>query len=199
MRTRFKLFIVSFALLSCARIPSQSIPLMDALIAEGERMHTLNRLFLDEMFDEKGRMVDEFIQKEYTPWFIGEFQKRIPANVDVKAELPGIIAAITPRIAARRDSMQSALETQRRKLVEKLNNDYSAFKNGAASIRKLLDSAIKVDKEREALYGQVKALSNNSLDMQKVEGFLDEFVTKGGKLGEDISQLENSINTILNK
>ena len=115
-------------------------------------MHALNKGLLDQMFKDKRRKIDEFIENEYTPTFISNFQKRIPANVDVKAELPGIIASITPRIAARRDSMQVALEIQRIKLDNKLDQDYEAFKTGMNSIRRLLDSAVKVDKERDVLY-----------------------------------------------
>lgn len=194
----FYLVIFSFIIYSCAKIPSQSITLMEALTEEGARMHSLNTRLLDKMFKEKSEKIDAFIKDVYTPKFIENFIKLIPKDTDLKKELPDIIAAITPKINARRDSMQDALEIQRRKLTTKLEKDFQEFNLAAVTLKRLLNSAIKVDKEREELLQQIKTLSGGKIDLEKIESKLDEYTKKAGNAGAEISNLDSSIDQILN-
>lgn len=199
MKHPFKVFFIVMALSSCAKIPVQSVNLMDALAEEGHRMHQVNLAFLNSIFKAKKEKVDEFIKTEYSPYYIANFQKNIPKDADVKAELPNIMNAIAPKIAARRDSMQAALEDQRIKLVIKLEQDYKTFESAASELRRLLVSAAQVNKEQQLLFSKTKELSKGTLDLDAVEGSIDRFIKSGSNFSNDISDLNTAINSIIKK
>ncbi|MCW3110383.1 MAG: hypothetical protein JWQ09_4889 [Segetibacter sp.] len=199
MRHAFKVFFIVFTLSSCAKIPIQSVNLMDALAEEGNRMHQINMAFLNSIFKAKKEKVDEFIRTQYAPKFIADFQKNIPKDADVKAELPNIMNAIAPKIAERRDAMQSALEDQRIKLASKLELDYKTFESAAEDLRTLLVSAAEVDKGRQQLMNKTKALSKGTIDLNAVEGSIDRFIISGGNFSNDLSDLNTAINSIIKK
>ena len=98
MKTKFLVLAMAILFASCARIPIQSIDLVTIIHDEGERMHQLNTALTNNLFTEKRTKIDDFIRLEYTPNFIGEFTARIPENIDVKQELPGILASMIPVI-----------------------------------------------------------------------------------------------------
>ena len=199
MRHFFKVFALIVTFSSCAKIPIQSVNLMDAVAEEGYRMHHLNLVLLNGIFKSKKEKVDEFIKTEYSPYYIAAFQKNIPAGTDLKAELPNIMNAIAPRIAARRDSMQTALEEQRIKLTNKLDVDFKAFESATSELRRLLVSAAEVDKQKQLLFTKTRELSKGALDLGAVEGPIDRFIKSGGNFGNDLSDLNNAINTIIKK
>lgn len=199
MKHVFKVFILVVTFSSCTRIPIQSVNLMDALVDEGNRMHEINLVFLNGIFKSKKEKVDEFIKTEYSPYFISAFQKNIPAGTDLKTELPNIMNAIAPRIAARRDSMQTALEEQRIKLTNKLEQDFKAFESASSELRRLLVSAAEVDKQKQLLFSKTKELSKGALDLNAVEGSIDRFIKSGGNFSNDVTDLNNAINTIIKK
>ena len=191
------LFIVILS--SCATIPPQSISLTDAIIDEGQRMHELNITLLNKMFKEKRERVDLFIENEYTPKFLDEFKSRIPAGVDVEAELPNILKSLIPQINKRRDDMQSALEEQRIKLVTKLEQDYKVYRNATSELKELLKSAVKVTKARQDIFDRAKELTNNRIDLNQVENAIDSFIIDAGNVGENVIKLNDNINSIINQ
>ncbi len=195
-----KIFLVlTFIFFSCgATIPPQSINLTDAISEEGKRMHQLNLALLNKMFKEKRERIDDFIKNEYTPQYLEGFKKRIPEGVNVDEELPNILAAIIPEINSRRDMMHSALENQRVKLVTKLDEDYKAYEDAALKLRKLLESAVKLDKENQKLFSQVRELSDNKIDLNKVENSINTFILDAGDVSQNILKLNESINSFIN-
>lgn len=198
MRNWLYLLLIPLLLNSCASIPVESVQLTDAILKEGKRMHQLNLTLLNKMFDEKRTAIDTFIKNTYTPQYLEIFKKKIPAGVDVNKELPNILNAIIPVINARRDTMQSALEEQRIKLVTKLNQDYEIYNQAGVDLRSLLSSAVKVNKQRRAIYGTVSSLSNNSVNLNKVEASLDTFINNAGDVGAGVNQLNTAINNMIN-
>lgn len=197
IRIIFPVFV--FLLLSCAKMPLQTITLTDAIIDEGERMHNLNILLINKMFAEKREKIDEFIKTEYTPTYMENFKKNIPAGVDFDKELPNILQSIIPELNSRRDMMQSALEEQRVKILAKLEEDYKVFSESSSELRNLIESNTKVNEERRKVFEQVKALTNNKLDFNQVDTELDSFIIKAGNIGTNINDLNNKINSLLNK
>lgn len=191
----FLLFIVSIA--SCAKLPPQTITLTDAIINEGERMHELNIRLLNKMFDEKREKIDAFIKNDYTPKFLAEFNARIPDGTDYKEEFPDMIQSIIPQINDRRDQMQAALESQRLKLVEQLNKDYQTFEKATRELKNLIKSAIKVDEERKEAFQQLNDLTENQIDLNQIETEIDKFILKSGDVGDNINELNNTINSLL--
>ena len=182
----------------CATLPLQTVTLADSIINEGQRMHNLNILLTNKMFQDKREKIDEFIKKEYTPKYMDEFRKKIPAGVDFEKEFPNIIQSIIPEINSRRDIMQSALEDQRIKILTKLDADYKAFEEASFELKNLIESNIKVNEERRKVFEQIKSLTNNNLDFNQVETEIDKFIIKAGDMSGNINDLNSSINSLLN-
>lgn len=199
MKSPIYILVLTFIFYSCAAtIPPQSITLTDAISEEGKRMHQLNLALLNNMFKVKRESIDSFIKNEYTPKYLEEFKKRIPEGVNVDAELPNMLAAVIPEINSRRDMMQSALENQRIKLVTKLEDDFKTYEDATLNLRKLLESAVKLDEENQKLYSQVYELSGNKIDLNKVENSINDFILDSGDVSQNILKLNESINSIIN-
>jgi hypothetical protein len=188
---------------SCAKIPVQSIQLADAIAAEGARMHSLNLALLDQMFREKKAAVDSFIRNQYTPAFIENIKKAIPASMSVQDALAPVLQRALPLINLRRDSLINTLEEQRVKLLSKLEADYQDYEQANKSLRDLLESAVNIDKEKQGLYDTAKQLSNNHIDLYSIDGALDRFIVSAGSMSgnvaDGISKLNEYINKLLNK
>ena len=198
MKKSIYLFCV-VALASCAKLPIQTNTLTDAIINEGKRMHELNLSLLNKIFNEKRDKIDVFIKNEYTPKYLEEFKKNIPIGTDYEQEFPNMIQRIVPKISSRRDMMQSALESQRIKLVTKLNADYKMFEVASMELRNLIESVIKVNEARKKAFEQVKGLTQNRIDLNQIETELDKFIIKSGDIGGNINELNSTINSLLNK
>jgi hypothetical protein len=159
----------------------------------------INLTLLNEIFNGKRGKIDDFIKTQYSPKFTSDFQKNIPADADIKSQLPNIINAITPKITERRDAMQNALEEQRIKLIAKLELDYKTFESAVMELRKLIVSTTKVNSEKEALFNKTRELSKGTIDLNAVENSIDRFINSGGDFGNELSTLNDSINTIIKK
>lgn len=182
----------------CAKIPAGSVTLADALQKEGERMHTLNLSLVNRMFSDKREAIDRFINGEYTLTVADNFIKKVQTT-DFKKDFPEMVQALLPEINARRDSLVKVLELQREKITDKLNTDFNAFNTAAVSLKLMLQSAVKLNKEQQALFDQVKTLSNTRIDLVSIEGALDRFVNSAGNVGGKIVDIDSSINNILKK
>ena len=193
----FLLFVI--VLSSCAKLPVHTITLTEAVIDEGKRMHELNLVLINKMFAEKRDKIDIFIKNEYTPKFLEEFRSRIPEGTNYEEEFPNMIESIIPKINSRRDMMQSALENQRIKIITKMNADYKAFEEASMELKSLVESAVKVNEERKKAFQKVKGLTGNKIDLNQIETELDEFIIKSGDVSGNINNLNNSINSLLNK
>ncbi len=189
---------VSLLFISCAKLPIQSVDAIDIMIAEGKRMHELNIALVNEMFHLKRETIDNFIKNEYTPNFINVFTSKIPPNTDLKAELPNMLKSIIPVINARRDSMQSALEINRIKLITKLGEDYNDYSIVSIELKSLMVSAIKVDEARKKFFEEVKTYSKGKIDMNAIDGSLDKFILNSGSVSDGLLKLNESFDNIIN-
>jgi hypothetical protein len=200
MKSIFKLAFLILFFLGCAKIPVQSVMLADALKVEGERMHKLNLTLLNRTFSAKRSEIDKFINDEYAPEVIKNFINIINTNqpgTDFKKEFPELMQAIMPKINARKDSLMNALEVQKGKIIDKLDADYKVFDNAALELKNLLESAVKIDKEKQALLNNAKELSNNKIDFNRLENAFDKFITSTGNVSANVVALNNDINEIL--
>ena len=191
------LVMLLLLLQSCIRIPSESVSLADALQTEGARMHTLNLSLLDNIFIEKQKAIAKFITDEYAPGAIKNFVSILPDTTNYKADFAKLMLAIQPQIDKRKDSLLTALETQRKKLVDKLNTDYKVFDSAASALKNLLVSAVKIDKEKQALIDKAKSLSNNKIDLSNAESILDKFINSAGSVSGNIVTLNDQINQLI--
>ena len=189
--------IICITLVSCARVPIQAVELSGALQDEADRMHRLNLSLVDNMFKEKTYLVNEFIRTEYTPVYIENFKKALPANTDYKADFAEMMEAIYPRINATKDSLINVLGEQRSEIVNKLNLDYKIFNSAFTDLQALLKSANKLSQQKTDVYAQLKTLSGNRLDLGSVDKALDNFITKGGSIANNATLLSNTIQSLL--
>lgn len=195
-----KLSLLLFFLISCAKIPVQSVALADALQVEGERMHRLNTIFLNRIFLSKRDEIEKFMKEEYAPMVVQNMMKGVNEaefKANLKTDLPEFTSAVTSVVNNRRDSLVTALELQKEKIVEKLDADYAVFNTAALELKRLLESAVKVDKEKQALFAQAKTLSNNRIDFTSLEAAIDKFIHSGGNVGSNVQNLNNVINQLL--
>ncbi len=199
MKIKSFLFALILLIASCAKLPIQSLNLIDAISTEGKRMHQINLSMANKMFNEKRERIDEFIKNEYTPKFIEEFTKKIPAGTDLTNEMPNMMKSIIPKIMERRDAMQNALEVNRIKVIEKLDQDYKEYETACSELKKLLESAIKVNDERKKLLQKTQELTGNKIDFDQIGSQIDKFILNAGDLGENINGLNDGVNKILNK
>ena len=96
-------------------------------MSEGTRMHSLNVLLLNEIFNQKKKELDLFFETEYTPLIVKNFLSKVDLEALPKEELPGMIASISARVSKVRDSKQLELEQERLKLLGELNTDHQKF------------------------------------------------------------------------
>lgn len=195
---RFLLLPIFLFFLSCASIPEETLTLSNAVIAEGERMHKLNISLVNSIFNDKRVKIDDFIKNEWTPAFLEEFQSRVPAGTDYQAEFPDMMEAVMAQTVVRRNTMQSALEKQRVKIITKLNEDYAAYQEAASALHELIESGIKVNEERRKALEKVTTITNGKIDVDKIETELDKFILNAGDVGQSINDLNNSIDSIIN-
>lgn len=188
----FLLFLVS-----CARVPVQSIELSEALRDEGERMHQLNLVLVDRVFQEKRYLINEFITKEYTPEYVNNFKKLVPPGTDYEENFGEIMQAIYPRINARRDSLFMALEEQKGIIIGELNKDFKVYSNAFTVLQNLLRSASALNDKRTEVYQQIKELTGSRLDLLAIDRALNNFIKGAGHVGDKVVLLNNTINEIL--
>ncbi len=187
----------SLQLISCARMPVQTIELSHALKDEGQRMHEMNVLLVEYVFNEKKHLVNEFINNEYSPALIENFKTLLPPGTDVKKDLVEIMQAINPKIAERRDSLLQVLQQQKNAITQKLNTDYKVYAETFVAMQNLLVSAGRLNSQREDVYAKVKALSNNRINLQGIDNALNQFIKGAGAVGEKSVLLASTVQTFL--
>ena len=196
---KLKNWLIIFLLsgVSCAKVPVQTVELSQALKAEGSRIHEMNLSLVEYVFNEKKHLVNEFIANEYSPAFIENFVRRLPPDIDLKRELPEIIAAINPRIDARRDSLISVLQDEKMAVIQQLNRDYTVYNEAFTALQNLLASASKLNSSRTSVYDDIKKLSSNRINLQGINHALDSFIKGAGTVGEKTVVLTSAIQTFL--
>jgi len=197
MRKKVLPLILIFFLAACAKIPVQSIVLADAIKEEGLRMHKINLAMINNIFDSKKKDVNEFIENTYTPAYLENFKKILPVTTDYKKEFNDIFQAALPEINLAKDSLLNALEDQRKKIINKLNEDYKVFENATDELNKLLSSAVNLNASRQDIYNQAKTLSKGKIDISAVESALEKFLQKGGDVSKNIIALDKDMDSII--
>lgn len=189
--------IAVLQLTSCARVPVQAVTLSAVLKDEGERMHNMNVMLVDYVFNEKKHLINEFIHNEYSPALIENFKALLPPGTDVKKDLVEIMQAINPKIEERRDSLTMVLQHQKNAITQKLNEDYKTYEQAFSAMQNLLLSASKLNSEREQVYENVKRLSNNRINLQGIDAALNQFIQGAGSVAEKTALLTSTVQTFL--
>jgi hypothetical protein len=205
MRNKYSFFLLLLILGlgsiigSCTRIPLQSITLSERIQEEGARMHQLNLLLIQQLFSEKKARVNDFIKNEYTPSIIHKMTSDLDEDLDVKSELPQIMAAALPMINERQYAMQMALDSAKIKIVDQLNADFTKYNMANAEMKKLLESAVKLNEEKKQLLNQSNWFKRKGIDYDQLAELLDRFIYSSGNIGGLIVNLNKDLNKVLNQ
>ncbi|HEY1022437.1 MAG: hypothetical protein ACO1NX_10025 [Chitinophagaceae bacterium] len=191
--------LACFFFFSCARIPVQSVSLMEAVETEGARMHSINMALLHSMFREKKEMISTFIENEYTPALVENFKKQLPASADYKTDFAEMVQSLIPHINARKDSLLRALDEEQFKIMEQMQTDYAVYQEAVGELKRLLTSAAKIDAEKKALFDTARQITNNRVNLAEIEAALDSFIISGGSVGSNVQKLSQTVNSFLKK
>ena len=197
---KFLCSVCILCMLSCAKLPVQSVNLMQQIKDEGQRMHKLNLAYVNMMFESQNAEVDSFMKKEYIPEFLGKIKEGFDANdkrIDMNEHWPEVFPKIVPVINSVRDSLRNALVTNKEKIVTMLNGDYQFYNQACDAQINLLSSATKLNNSTRQIFNSLlgKATSNK-IDLSTLEQKLDGFLKKGEGIAQKILFLNDSVQTL---
>ncbi|WP_046744264.1 hypothetical protein [Kordia zhangzhouensis] len=176
----FIVIIIGIIISSCASIPASTATLSEEVISEAAEMHKLNIALINQLFDERKDKVNDFINNQYIPTFVKNFEAKIPPNVDVKAELPNILKSVMPVISRKRDSLHTLLDNQRNQILTSLNDSYSNYQRASGTLQNLITSAVKLKQSEANTLAQIESLTKTNLNVNKIENHLDSLLIKTG-------------------
>ena len=182
---------------SCTRIPLQSITLSEKIQEEGERMHRLNLLLVQQVFAEKKNRVNDFIQKEYTVKIVAKMTEDLDDETDPKSVLPEMMAAALPLITERQYAMQLALDSAKIKLLDQLNADFKQYQLATSEMKKLLESAVKLSESKKELLNQSNWLNKKGINYDALSELLDRFIQSSGNIGGLVVNLNKDLEKII--
>lgn len=198
MNRMYRIYVCCcLALVSCAKIPVQSVTLSESISKEGQRMHELNIALLNSMYQEKRQKINDFIRNDYTPWFSNQIVQGITDSVDLKKDLPQILSKALPVLSAQIAEKQAALEASRAMLLDQLNADFLVYQSACNELTYLLKSAVKVNDARSKLFNRAAALTGKPINFDSLNLILDRFIADKGELGQNIETLNKSIRKII--
>jgi hypothetical protein len=196
----FNAFTISLVITmaSCAKLPVQSVNLMQQIKDEGQRMHKLNIAYVNLMFDSKNAAVDSFMKHEYIPEFIGNIKKGMDANgIDMSEQWTEVFPKMVPLVNAVRDSLRTALATNKQKVVGKLNEDYEFYKQACDAQIGLLSSAAKLNNTSKQIFNSLAGkITNNKIDLALLEQKLNGFLKEGDSIAQKILFINDAVQTI---
>lgn len=184
-------------LAACTRIPLQTITLSEKIQEEGERMHRLNILLVHQVFAEKKNRVNDFIQKEYTAKIVAKMTDDLDDETDPKSVLPEMMAAALPLITERQYTMQLVLDSAKTKLLDQLNADFKQYQLATTEMKKLLESAVKLNESKKQLLNQSQWLNKKGINYDQLAELLDRFIQSSGNIGGMVGNLNKDLEKIL--
>ena len=190
--------VLVITMASCAKLPVQSVNLMQQIKDEGQRMHKLNVAYVNLVFENKNAAVDSFMKNEYIPEFIGNIKKGVEANgIDMNEEWPQVFPKIVPLVNAVRDSLRTALVNNKLKIVGKLKEDFEFYKQACDAQIGLLSSATKLNSSSKQIFNTLAGkITGNKVDLSMLEQKLDGFLKGGESIAQKILFLNDAVQTI---
>ncbi len=193
-------FAFLLCLASCVKLPVNSVSLMQQIKDEGQRMHKLNLAYVNLLFENKKAAADTFMEKEYIPAYMQRVKELFDEN-DTKVDNSNwqtIFPQMIPHINAARDSLQRALITNKNKITDRLNEDYSFYKQACDAQIGLLSSAVKLNNtSRQIFNNAVSKLSGGKTDLTQLEQTLDNVLKKGSTIAEKVLGINDAVQSFI--
>jgi hypothetical protein len=195
----FCVLIAAITLFSCAKLPVQSVNLMQQIKDEGTRMHKLNVAYVNLFFDTKNAEVDSFIRKEYMPDVLANIKKITEqANINMNEKWQEFFIKLNPVINGVRDSLRTALAQNKNKILAKLSDNYTMYAQACDAQISLLSSATKLNATTRQIFNSTVAkVSGNKLDLGTLEKKLDGILMGGNTAAQKILLLNDAVQTII--
>lgn len=191
--------ILCLGLGACAKIPQQSVDLMEAMQKEGEKMHQLNMSMVNQLFVQQKKEVKQFVQEVYSPQLIRNFKTSLPNNTNYQEHFEDLTMALMPLVQNRQDSLIEALQTEKEKIQNKLSANYLVYTEAGNGLKKLLSSASKIEQQRTNLLQSVKTISNNQIDLLSLQAALEKYAHAAGSAQASIEDLQKAIEPLFKK
>lgn len=184
---------VAVSITACASIPASTVTLSQEVISEADSMHKLNIALVNQLFDERKDKVNDFINNQYIPSFVKNFEAKIPAGVDVKAQLPNILKSVMPVISRKRDSLQGLVDAQRTQVITSLNESYTNYQRASSTLQNLISSAVKLKQSETNTLAQIQSLAGTNINVGKIESHLDSLLVKTGSGFDKLLNVKSAI------
>ncbi len=184
---------ILIGVVACASIPASTVTLTEEVVSEANSMHNLNIALVNQIFDERKQKVNDFINNQYIPTFVKNFESKIPADIDVKAQLPNILKSVMPVISRKRDSLQGLLDVQRNQMINSLNESYSNYQRATTTLQNLISSAVKLKQSEANTLAQIQRLTGTNINVSKIEGHLDSLLIKTGSGFDKLLNVKSAI------
>ena len=203
----FSFFILFLS--GCASIPSEAPELSTQLGNRISAIEKANINLLHKFFDLKRDEVDKFINEDWTP----EFAKNLFSEPKIKDAWNTIVSDNDPnerlkflvitgpklqaKINQKRHEMIKPLDDLERGLEQKIRDEYTQARSINNSITSFLESASKIDENRQR-YLNMTGASNNSVNnvIDGVSDTINNLLQKGTEAQNKTQQVENYINKL---
>ncbi|WP_160131564.1 hypothetical protein [Kordia antarctica] len=187
------IMFVAVSITACASIPASTVTLSQEVISEADSMHKLNIALVNQLFDERKEKVNDFINNQYIPSFVKNFEAKIPAGVDIKTELPNILKSVMPVISRKRDSLQGLVDAQRTQVITSLNESYTNYQRASSTLQNLISSAVKLKQSETNTLAQIQSLAGTNINVGKIESHLDSLLVKTGSGFDKLLNVKSAI------
>lgn len=194
IKTFVTLSLMVLVVVSCASIPASTSTLSKEVIKEADAMHQLNISLVNQLYEERGQRINNFITYQYTPALLVNYQKLLPDSIDYKTALPDILKSIVPVINKKRDSLQGVLNAEQQNIIKQLTANYTSYTSSSAALQGLIDSAVKLKtSESNALTALENLTGVSSGTVSNVESKLEKILTESGTTMNQLLQIANSL------
>jgi predicted nuclease with TOPRIM domain len=102
-------------------------------------------------------------------------------------------------INERQYAMQIALDSAKIKIMDQLNADFAKYNMANSEMKKLLESAVKLNEEKKQLLNQSNWFKKKGIDYNQLAELLDRFIYSSGNIGGLIVNLNKDLNKVLNQ
>jgi hypothetical protein len=203
--SRFIACLAAALLFGCASVPPESVDLSRRIGVEISKSQAAHLSTLDAFYKRLNEDNDKWISDVYVPKITGNAisdltdacKKSGDASPNCSQLNNNDIKRVISRTVAFRDQIQRALSTNRDESVRLINEHYVDLQSANAVITALLTSVVDVKKATKESVESIGKATGIKIDTDKIEKAVDEFLSKAGQAGEQISDLEKSLSTIV--
>lgn len=179
--TKYCIIACTALTVGCVQIPQESVSLSMEIGKGVVSIHESNVHFVNWFFGVKIEKINTLENKA-----LDDFFSKIAAATE-KPNAPPLkkkdlykIKGFIDKIHNNGNEYRTALNTSRAKILESLEHDYRTIINANGSITGLLQSAVAVDEAKTTSYDKLKNLTNDKIDLAKMEQIVNDGIAKFG-------------------